>query len=1012
MTDVAAAQEQRPKLAICASFTAEPLEGPLRFWLQKLGLDLELEFAPYAQVFQELLDPTSLLSGNRAGLNLLLVRPEDWGREKALGAADVEAHTRELEGALAGFAGRSGVPLILGLFPASPQVAAPLAPAIDEAASRLRNQASELAGCHRVEMDDALRYRPAEIFDPVQEDMGHIPFSEEMFAALATAIARKVHALLRPAHKVLVLDCDNTLWRGVVGEEGPAGLILEPGFEALQNFAIAQQEQGVLVSLCSKNAEADVLEAFEQRPDFPLRPSHLVASRINWEPKAANLASLASELNLGLDSFVFVDDNPVECAAVRATLPQVVTLQLTSPEAVPHLIENLWAFDRLQVTEEDRQRTEMYRQNTEREQSLQQSQSIEDFLDTLQLEIDFASPAEDEWARVAQLTVRTNQFNFTTRRRTEAEVRGLADDGYEVMRVRVKDRFGDYGIVGVVFFRESDGALEVDTLLVSCRVLGRGVEHAILRKLGERAGELGLDLVTIPFAKTAKNEPALAFIEQVASAHRQGSGDTLAFHLPQSFAQDIKHRPGLDAEEVVEAQKGTRKASGSAPATGEQPKWQVYTEIAFELSSAQEVVAAVAASLAAPRPLEADPEPAATPTEERLLTLWRRLFRIQDLGVSDPYFDLGGTSLLAVQLFAEIEAEFGRRLPLTTILELGTIRALAAELDGVSTKDQEATSQVGAVCLRRATAPGPEPRSLFLIHDGDGEVLLYRNLASRIPEDLAVFGLMPKREAGVALAHGNIEAMARHYVELIRAEQPEGPYALGGMCAGGTLAFEVAVQLQRAGQEIGLVAVMDAAAPGAKKRPGLLTSRRWERFVGALRGGRPSPSPEVQDASEPLPNPRDTETAPASKAGIARIAGTLFEKAGGLIRYELSHRQEASQTLRRFRALRDALASGRSPSADARLLSVRDIYDLAESDYVPGRLESDRVVLVRATEGDGSDEPYVRLYEEPDFGWQSYVSLPVRVVDVAGGHASMLQEPHVQDLAAVVTSHLQSGEGE
>ena len=171
---------------------------------------------------------------------------------------------------------------------------------------------------------------------------------------------------MSPPYKVIVLDCDNTLWKGVVGEEGVAGIAIPPAWRQLQQFMVELSGKGFLLCLCSKNAESDVLDVFEQRRDMILKRDHLVSWRINWQPKSENIRSLAQELNLGLDSFIFLDDNPVECAEVRAGCPEVLTLRLPIEGDMVGFLERVWAFDRLNVTSEDQQRTAMYKQEIER----------------------------------------------------------------------------------------------------------------------------------------------------------------------------------------------------------------------------------------------------------------------------------------------------------------------------------------------------------------------------------------------------------------------------------------------------------------------------------------------------------------------------------------------------------------------------------------------------------------------------------------------------------------------
>jgi len=250
------------------------------------------------------------------------------------------------------------------------------------------------------------KYYPVDqYFDHQQNQLGHIPYTEDFSAALGTMIVRKLRLLNSSPYKVIALDCDNTLWEGVVGEEGYEGIKLAPGHRSLQEFIVEQIKKGMLICLVSKNTENDVLEVFEHRDDMVLKLDQVISSRINWEPKSQNLISLAKELNLGLDSFIFIDDNPMECAEVSANCPGVLTLQLPKdPVSIPQFLQHIWAFDHLKATDEDRKRTKMYRENVQRNQYLKQTHTLEDFIRGLNLQvfINFYSP--EHLSRISQLT--------------------------------------------------------------------------------------------------------------------------------------------------------------------------------------------------------------------------------------------------------------------------------------------------------------------------------------------------------------------------------------------------------------------------------------------------------------------------------------------------------------------------------------------------------------------------------------------------------------------------------
>ena len=195
---------------------------------------------------------------------------------------------------------------------------------------------------------------------------GHIPYTPECYAAIGTALVRTIFNLKRDPFKVIVLDCDNTLWKGVCGEDGPWGIEVTAPYRALQEFMIGQMNAGMLLCLCSKNNEKDALDVFDQRTDMLLKREHLVSWRINWNSKSENIKSLANELNLGLDSFIFIDDNPVDCADVKINCPGVLTLQLPrNAESFSSFLNHIWAFDHTGSTEEDQNRTRMYQENAQ-----------------------------------------------------------------------------------------------------------------------------------------------------------------------------------------------------------------------------------------------------------------------------------------------------------------------------------------------------------------------------------------------------------------------------------------------------------------------------------------------------------------------------------------------------------------------------------------------------------------------------------------------------------------------
>ncbi|WP_435103186.1 SDR family NAD(P)-dependent oxidoreductase [Arhodomonas sp. AD133] len=567
--------DDAPRAVIAATFTAEPMSPSIDYWSRELELPLSPCYADYNQVFRQLLDPHSEMADNHGGVNAVLVRVIDWLREHS-GEGDPEAsrqHLREVADefvtAMVGFVRRSRSPVVLVLCPSGGHDH-PAADAVANAESRLLERCRDLDALGVIDVSDFHEaYGVGEFEDPVRDELGHIPYQPDYFHLLGTLVMRFYHSVAAKPYKVIVCDCDGTLWSGVCGEDGPEGVGVYGPFERLQRFLRRRIEQGVLLCLCSKNHEDDVRATFERNAGMRLTLEDCAAVAVNWSPKSDNLRDLAQRLNLGLDSFVFLDDNPVECAEVRAGCPEVLTLQWPADEAdASALLDHTWAFDRFVVTEEDGQRTRMYQAEHAREALKETTISYKAFLESLALEVEIRAPNEEELTRVSQLTFRTNQFNFSGRRRTAAEIAALLqDDAADCHIVRARDRFGDYGLVGVLMTRFDERRLVIDSFLLSCRVLGRGVEHRMMAHAGQLAAERGIDEVAIEFRGTRKNEPARRFLESVVASPGAEAGDGESIVAAAGDLRAVRFDPETEASGESDGQtRAVARTSARTPA--------------------------------------------------------------------------------------------------------------------------------------------------------------------------------------------------------------------------------------------------------------------------------------------------------------------------------------------------------------------------------------------------------------------------------------------------------------
>jgi FkbH-like protein len=320
--------------------------------------------------------------------------------------------------------------------------------------------------------------------------------------------------------KCLVLDLDNTLWGGVLGEDGIDGIKIGgeyPGkaFLYWQEALLELSKNGIILAVCSKNNEQDVLDVWDKNPYILLKKEHFAAYRINWNDKATNIKELATELNLGLDSFVFVDDNPTERELIKQTLPMVSVPDFpTQPYELLIFFKELvdTYFKIYSITEEDKRKTEQYKENAARTKAQNEFTDLESFLKSLNIQVILEKANEFNIQRIAQMTQKTNQFNLTTHRYTDADIHSFVDSGWNVWCISVSDKFGDSGITGAIIIKPNG---EIDTLLLSCRILGKGIEFAFIKKMLEILKQSGFVTLTAKYIPTIKNSQVMDFWDKV-----------------------------------------------------------------------------------------------------------------------------------------------------------------------------------------------------------------------------------------------------------------------------------------------------------------------------------------------------------------------------------------------------------------------------------------------------------------------------------------------------------------
>lgn len=379
----------------------------------------------------------------------------------------------------------------------------------------LVEHAQEL-GCVLLDVEAmAARIGTQDWHDPAGWLMAKLPFAAGLTPYYADQLAGLAAAMRGLSRRVLVLDLDNTLWGGVIGDDGMEGIRLGQGtsdgeaFLQIQNYALALRDLGVVLAVSSKNEEAIARQVFRDHPDMLLREEHIAAFQANWFDKAANLRKIAQDLSLGLSSFVFVDDNPAERAIIRRELPEVAVPELPEDPALHmRVVAAAGYFETVALSPEDRERARFYESNARRQHALTQSSGLDDYLDSLAMEIEFSAFTAVDRARVVQLINKSNQFNLTTTRYTEQQIAAMEHDrSILTLQVRLRDTFGDNGLISVLILRlDGGGGCEIDSWLMSCRVLGRHVERAVLNEIIRRSRAAGATRLCGRFRPTGRNE--------------------------------------------------------------------------------------------------------------------------------------------------------------------------------------------------------------------------------------------------------------------------------------------------------------------------------------------------------------------------------------------------------------------------------------------------------------------------------------------------------------------------
>jgi FkbH-like protein len=507
------------KVAFLSSFTIDPLVDFAVVEAAAHSIELQPYIASYGQFNQELLNPESELYRASPQITFLLIEAE---------SDSIAEQASRLGGLVDAFLKNSTGILVINTFPACPSWPLNVLPdqrriLIEKLNACLIERYQSNPRIQILDLDALVSYAGCQnAMSPQMMSMARIPFSETFLAMLARRVISHIIATLGLARKCLVLDCDNTLWGGIIGEDGLDGIQIghdSPGREYLefQKTILELYEQGVILAINSKNNRDEVMRVFNEHPQMLLREKHFASIMVNWDLKPQNMQKIAEQINIGLDTVVFIDDNPAERQMMRQSLPQVETLEMPAdPSLFARTLRETGCFARAYLTEEDKNRGQIYAAQRQRDQFQQSCATLEDFLKSLEMVVSIRPAGKDDIKRVAQLTQRTNQFNLTTRRYTEADIAAMAQNkDWRIYVLGLKDKFGDNGTVGLALVEAKEKNWRIDTFLMSCRVIGRQVEDALVDRICRDAAKAGCMTISAEYIPTTKNNLVAGFWDKM-----------------------------------------------------------------------------------------------------------------------------------------------------------------------------------------------------------------------------------------------------------------------------------------------------------------------------------------------------------------------------------------------------------------------------------------------------------------------------------------------------------------
>jgi FkbH-like protein len=692
-------------LTVASTFTANMLQESFQFWQNVTGVHISCDFSPYLHIEQSL-GEISMKGLRQEGYLIILLRLEDLGywreSEFEIDLEYIRVRAWDLAKIIISTAAERRSRLIVIFCPPSSVVKQDpvLCAGLQELEMSMILQLNEEKHVYCICSEKLMNSFDSGIcYESSVGIVGQVPYTEYFYEFLGMIIIRTVHGFEKLPCKAIILDCDNTLWGGVAGEDPISQITITEEFREFQQFLRKCKEAGIVLCLCSKNNREDVVAVFEKHPDMVLKLSDITFERINWQSKSQNIAEICAEANLTSSGVVFIDDNPAECAEVSANCPDITVIHL--PESLSErnkYIKNFWAFDTLKVTAEDLSRIEKYRTEKFRADLRNQSSSFAEFIKGLNLQVTIRSAAENDISRISQLSYRTNQFTTGSGGLSESQI---YDDlkSHEIFVVEVTDRFGDYGLVGVIRGHKAEDTYLVDSFFLSCRSLGRGVEYRCLSFIGDHAETLGCSQVSIELRRTARNQPIQLFFGNTLSLYQNSDGSLLSYRVPCGVLRQVCINPDETGSHSV-FNHGQQSEADSVS-----ERFSISGQILDRIARQYSNIEFLHLQILSMRKLRYSNETAidvndadafdssANADLQRVLKkIWADSLGRDSIDVHQNFFDAGGSSILLPHIVQKIQQYLKKDVTLVELFQYPTIFLLASHL-GRKESDKESSKQ-------------------------------------------------------------------------------------------------------------------------------------------------------------------------------------------------------------------------------------------------------------------------------------------------------------------------------